>query len=241
MATQSSSSFTQLNSLSGDPTITQSNNSFVMPSNGNILFGYYQGATASRGRIQTQSLQARFLPNIYPVSTGLSQIFECNIADYTRAPIPVVTNDFLEVDIINGGSEASYAAVAVSFDNTPAVLSNTLILRGTSTTTLSANVYTTLSITWDQNLPSGLYSISGASVVSSTGVLFRLILTGQEYRPGGITTQQISYRPHPLFRYPGLLPEWGRFTNVQMPRCEVLATAADSGTQNIFLHCTKVG
>ncbi len=139
---------------------------------------------------------------------------------------------------MNGGSEVSYACIGATEQTVPITRGEIRCLRGTATTTCTANSYTLLSITWDATLQEGVYDLVGAEVQSANGVFFRVLLTGQVDRPGGICVTSLANRSRFYFTETFRFGSWGTFKESQMPQIELMAGAADA-SQVVHLFLVK--
>lgn len=115
--------------------------------------------------------------------------------------------------------------------------------RATSTQTLTANLWTTGSMTLEKELQAGQYACVGFLPSSATLIAARLLIPGQVYRPGvpgqvGAEEAARDFHPDYLEDFAGY--EMGRFSNEAIPEVQFLASAADAAEVVIFL-LVKVG
>src|SRR5438128_6548100 len=212
-----SSGMTQVNAISNEDVTTIQNNNYFFSDNRQILLAYAQGATIDRARIVTSSYNQAFYPQIRPVAVVSTISARPQIASFHRAPLPLQANEFLQAQVVNGGSEATYVGMWVSSSLQPVSYSDIRCVRATGTTTLTANSLTSAALTWDSNLtPNSTYAIVGAECVVTDGVFFRLILSGQQDRPGGCCTSTVGVEGNRFFTHDYLLGTWGTFTNSQL-------------------------
>lgn len=112
------------------------------------------------------------------------------------------------------------------------------IVRWTGATALTANVWTDVPVTLDQDLPAGEYALVGIFARSATAQAVRAIIPGQIVRPGVPAIAAASeaaarfHNPLALRDFGGY--EMGRFTNRQIPTLQFLATAADAAQDGEF-------
>jgi hypothetical protein len=111
--------------------------------------------------------------------------------------------------------------------------------RFTSTSTATANAWTTIPITFEQQIPVGNYDVWQAEVTSANIQAFRFVFDNQYYRPGWLGTAALGNRQPDQF-YQGVLGKWGRFRTVSLPRLQVLCNAADASFEG-YLRYIKVG
>lgn len=109
-------------------------------------------------------------------------------------------------------------------------------VRATGTTTLTAGAWTNGSITFDDAIPAGRWTVVGFRTRSANLVAARLVFPGQAWRPGvlGATLQQ-GFTPH-IFRY-GELGIMGAFDLDTIPTVDYLANVADTA-EVVYLDIT---
>lgn len=234
-----SGGFTRVNAVN-DPGMTISNNGYLLPSDHQCLFAYAQGATMNRTRIVSPTLLSNYPPLIRPVTVGAVPPTDPNVAVFLDSPIRLPAGESVTVETVNGASEATYVALGITPQLQPAPRGEIKILRGTASTTLTANTYTLLSVTWDHSLQTGIYHVVGAEVTSTTAIFFRLLFTGQAMRPGAMGNATIGLRPHAIFQQRFVLGSWGSFRQDQMPQIEVMGTAGDTA-ETVHLYLVKAG
>ena len=127
--------------------------------------------------------------------------------------------------------------VADRMNNANTVMTHMAI--GTGTTTAVAASWTTISLTWDNQLPVGRYALVGGHFTSATGVAWRTIFEDQMARPGGLAVDAGNERTATMFRKGGL-GIWGTFDSNRMPVFEVLCSAADTA-QTLLIDFVRTG
>jgi hypothetical protein len=100
-------------------------------------------------------------------------------------------------------------------------------VKFTSATATVANVWTTIPYGVTNVLPSGVYTMVLSELSSATAVAHRWIFSGQYLRPG------MPSAPNTFSRLPdviqqGWLGTMGAFRSTDLPRLQVLCTAADA-------------
>jgi hypothetical protein len=234
-----SSGYTQLNAIS-DSIYNVQNNKYLLDADHQLMFYYYEGATANRFRLNVPSLRSTFLPTMRPVSVNTTVPNYPNIGTLIDHAIIFRQNEEVGVDVANGGAEQSYVGLGVTKSFQPAPRAPVFTTRATGTTTQVSNSYSSCSLTYDDNLPPGTYAIVGAECVATNGIFFRLVLTGTNDRPGSVCTAAVGNRSYPAIAQEQRFGIWGTFTNTQLPRLEVMSKAADTA-QTLFLSLVKVG
>ncbi len=232
-----SSGYTKVNSIT-DPAMPTYNNNYTPPMDYHALFAFSMGPTQTTARIASPTISKNYPPNIRPIQVASVVPNDPNLCVFLEDPLRLPQYEGIEVDVQNGASEATYACIGATTQIIPPAKGEIKVLRGVATTTLTANTYTTLSVTWDYTLAQGTYDVVSAEVQSATGVFFRLIFPGQTDRPGGLCITAVGNRPHFYFYARYALGQWLTFPYTIMPQVEVMATAADT-TQKVFLYVVQ--
>lgn len=117
-------------------------------------------------------------------------------------------------------------------------------VRAVASTTLTAQKWTSVTMTPDADLEPGQYSLVGLIPISATCVAGRVIITGQNYRPGfigfaGTEAAAADFDPralkNPLYGYP-----MGSFAHTNIPQVQFLADAADT-SETVFFDVIRIG
>lgn len=94
-------------------------------------------------------------------------------------------------------------------------------------------------ITFEQNLPVGVYAVMGMHVISASGIGARLVFSGQGARPGCLAYDSIEDVSNQVFRN-GNLGVWGTFDTHAPPTLDILCRTTDS-SQEGWLDIVKIG
>lgn len=116
-------------------------------------------------------------------------------------------------------------------------------VRATGTTTLTANAWSTVPLTLDNDLEPGTYALVNFIPNSATGIAARAAITGQTYRPGmpclpGAEDVAMEYNGANLERL-GYY-NMGTFTHINVPQFQFLASAGDTA-ERVFLDIIRIG
>ena len=230
----------QVNALS-DQFLTIANNRFLMQQQWDLGFAAAYGADLQRAKIVQPSLRPICEPQIRPLVGAANTPSDPGIASYMRNPFKLGVNEELSVEVLqdSGGAQDSIVLMGLFGPTPPVAGGNIYTLRGTHSTTVTANAWSDVSITWDEQLKGGFYRVVGGTGFSATGVAFRLLGRNFAYRPGGLLVGDASERTNPMFRNGGI-GEWLQFDSNGMPNVEVLCTGADTSGE-IFLDIIPVG
>jgi hypothetical protein len=189
-------------------------------------------ANLQRARISTPTLALVTTPFIRPINQALTFGMPQRVWDLSEQPL--VIKGLEEITMLvtqNGGATQQVVAVAgLMWQSVPAPPGNIWVLRGTSTSAATINVWTQVAMAWQNALPTGQYAVCGMQASSATMIAARLILENQVPRPGVLGLQGLTNDTPFLFRAssPSDLGVWGQFHNYNMPLVEVLCTAADA-------------
>jgi hypothetical protein len=218
------------------------NKGFQVPSLNYLGAVYQVSLTGQRCQIQAPSLRTLPYPDFVPVNVGAG-LFESPVrgADWMKNPVPLSYTEEIDAFAVVGTTHVVYTAINLC--DGPAVApppGKMFTAHATSSTTLTAGAFTTVSMTFDQALPAGIYALIGARVYSATAVIFKMIpAMGPLWQPGGIGVQA----------YDGLTPDgqryggWGTWLTFQQnvpPAVNLFATAADTA-QEAWYDLIKVG
>lgn len=199
------------------------------------------GTTMSYARINTPTLRLPFQPVILPVTRGTVFPTDPNMDDKRANPLKLAALEEIIVSVLqaSGGAEAETVVLFLSAGYEPAPRGNIFTLRGTGGTAAVAATWTSTVVTWESNLPNGLYAVVGLHVESTTCIAARLIFSDSNWRPGCLGLSAPGLRSHVMFRQ-GQLGVWGRFRQTFMPQLEIFCTAADA-TQVVYLDYMQIG
>ena len=216
------------------------NGHFVFEKPMQIVFIAAIGNLLDRARINLPSVRGMSLPFIRPITVGTLMGTPPAVQDFRDHPFTIQPMEEFAMQVSNSGAGPTRTQIVVGIQERmrTAPEGTIITMRGTGTTTLVANTWTTCTITWADTLPPGVYAIVGLEVITVSGVAARLQIPGQIDRPGCLGTATINSQPHPMFMEGGL-GHWGEFESINTPGVQVLATAADTA-QEVFLQVVKV-
>jgi hypothetical protein len=218
------------------------NNHFVPQVNTMIQFMAAIGLLIARARLVSPKLRQVTTPFIRPINLALLPVSRMAIADYRQNPLSINGLEELVYDVTNSANTSgSYHGVAglMRGPYVPPPSGDIYTMRGTGTTTVTANGWSQAAITWQDTLPAGNYQAVGLEFISTTAIAARLIFEQQQDRPGCVGTAIDGNITHPMFLKGGL-GAWGMFTANRLPNVEVLCDSADTA-QEVFLDFVRVG
>lgn len=207
-----------------------------------ILYAAAMGTLLTRARISTPTLAVITTPFIRDISPALNvgnpQIF----ANYSQDPLQLAALEEIVMFQTDSAatSEVNAAILGFNIQSAPQPAGSVFTIRGTSAATLVANAWTNVgTVTWQNQLPTGLYAVVGGVFFSAGCIAGRLVLENTAFRPGGLGITAITNRTDLLFRF-GNLGMWGQFHNYAMPQIEFLSGSADTA-EEIYLDLVKIG
>ena len=222
---------------SGD---TVSNNQYFPNQDVELLELLAYGTALGAVRVSTPALRSVAPLDVHPFIVGATIPTNANIADMVSNPPIMFASEQIDIQTSESAGGTPVHRAIACLGVRPRVRSRGQRYRiiGTSATTLTANAWTTCPLTYNANLPHGVYEIQGITPISATGVAARLIVPGEYYRPGAPVLPDIGFRlPWPF--YEGTLGNLGRFDTRAYPQIEWLATAADTA-QTVFFDLCKI-
>lgn len=224
-----------------DTHVNVSGDNIRVPSFATKLFGYHvMGASTTLAQLSSPSLRAKNLIDISPVDLADEPASPSAVHLITDRPVQLQASEDLQFLAAEGGAGAvrtsAYVLLGEQIDAVPSGEIRTV--RFTTTGTLTANAFSTVTLTGSQQLEAGRYAIVGARVTSTGGRFARFIIPGSAHRPGCPAYDALSDLEVSAFRKGGL-GVWGEFEHVELPQCEVFSASADSDVV-VFLDLIKV-
>lgn len=224
-----------------DDIIAIQNSHFLPQKDVKVLAAVAIATTLARAKIVTPALRQLSPPFIRPIITANLPITIPGVADYRDCPLTLKGLEEVAIQATQTAAGPTQCNIGLQIDTgstPPSPQGQCITMRGTATTTLVANSWTSLTVTWADTLPVGRYACVGLQVKGATAILARLIFDGQIERPGCVAQTLLADNGHPMFRKGGM-GVWGYFTSNQMPIVQVLANVADT-SQEIYLDFIRV-
>lgn len=216
------------------------NSHFLPQRDFQLWFQGVAGAQLSRARLVTPSVRQVTTPFVRPVSAAAGWGFPQRIDTMEEGPLILRQGEEISLLATNGAvtSAQTYGILGLGLGPRTPVAGQQFTLRGTSTTTATANAWSTIAVTWQDVLPQGEYLITGAEFFSANQIAGRFILENQFYRPGAPGIQSLGNAAMDIFRYGGL-GAWGKFTNYAYPNVEVFCAAGDT-SHEVYMDLVKI-
>lgn len=163
--------------------------------------------------------------------------------DLRRAPLLLGVDEILQVQLLSNPAAVQDQWALLWFaDQVPQPVSGgrPFTVRATGTVTLTVNVWSTVDITLDENIPPGNYQVIGLRPESLGCVAGRLIFrTGDFWRPGALGVDTVIDIQHSMFRH-GEMGVLGEFPFTQLPAIEFLSVIADT-VETVHLDLIRIG
>jgi hypothetical protein len=225
-----------------DDIVLINNSHFVFQDPIAMIMAAAMSANLSRVKLSTPKTRQITNPFLRPLIGAATPPTSPNVADYRMNPFHLRAQEeisFLATSSIAMGTENLTIVSSYQVSPDPAPQGDIYTLRGTSTTAAVANKWTSLTVTWADNLPQGTYACVGLQHESATAQAARLIFQNQFYRPGALSVTSLQNRSHDMFRL-GNSGVYGRFIQTAMPTVQALCNAADA-SHEVYLDLIRTG
>lgn len=224
-----------------DTSLTIQNGHFLPQRPVQLVYWGAAGGLLTKVRLSTPTLVVITTPFLRDISVAQNFGSPMHFDELRQYPLTLTQLEEITAFVTQSAvtSTQNYVILGLMIQDSPAPAGQCYTIRGTATATLTANAWTNVStITWQNTLPTGVYSVIGATFESANCVAGRLILENWPWRPGGLGIVGVGNLTNPLFRH-GRLGDWGRFHSYVMPQVEMLSGVADT-TEEITLDIVKV-
>lgn len=209
---------------------TIQNNHFILSQNVQLMAAAVMSANLQRAKLASPTMRQIAAPYIRPIIGAATPGNNANVFIVDYDPFTLVPYEEIQLQATSSlamGTEQLTALLWAQYTADPLPMGNPIPLNFTSTTTATANKWTTITYTLTDTLPSGVYTIFGSECQSTNGIAHRWIISNQVPRPGMLSFTALSQRlPYALAK--GQLGAWGRFRSNDLPRLQVLCNGADA-------------
>lgn len=240
---------TQLDTLVDDVLTRTGTTRYLVPDDYRyIMWSAALGVSLTRAYLSSPSLQVRrTYAEIIPHRRGANAFSLDGLQVHVPiAPIELTATEELEALAAEDatGAEREYVLVALGPGERPAIPTGDIrIVRATATTTLTANAWTTVTVTPELSLEPGEYSLIGFLPISAGCIAARALFTGAVYRPGvpGLAGSEAAARSFDPATLPGVQwYEMGSFTHLTIPQFQFLSASADT-SETVIMWVVKTG
>lgn len=243
---QALGNITWLNESEGEQLmlIDSGDNDNLRPRQGFVrIVGAYVGApTAEVARFNSPHLRrvttGRYLT---PLSTTVEPGSPPAWVDLRSTPIEVKENEPLNLQVENDGAGAAETVVGLVWfsdggTNPVAPSAKSFWTRATGSTTVTADQWSGVATTLDNDLEEGTYKLLGVVGIGATMVGWRVRRIADNHRPGGLAMDAVSdLIGHQQPWANGGLGVLETFEHDEPPTIEVLCDAADTSQEFLFL------
>jgi hypothetical protein len=161
-------------------------------------------------------------------------------------PIALTPDEDLEVQAAEDavGASAVYALIALGPATLPPPPAGPIRrIRATASVTLTANAWSTVTLTPDLSLEPGIYTLINFIPISAGVIAARALFVGQVFRPGmpglaGTEAAAVDY-DDALFRQLGYYA-MGTFKHTDFPQFQFLSSTADT-SETVIMDVVKTG
>ena len=216
------------------------NNKILLQSDMKLVLATMYGVGLNVPRIQTPWLIQTASLQCTPFGTAATGGSNPNTVDFTGAPVLLRKTESIDVQTTNTDAGAqTHNAILQLWDGVGGnPTGQRLKILATSVGPAVAGAWTRINLTYQDNLPNKVFAIVGIEVFCATGLIGRLDIPGQAYKPGVPVKNAVANRLY-WHQYDLQMGELGRFSNQALPALEVFATAADA-LFNVWLDVVVV-
>lgn len=235
-------SLDQLNALA-DAQLLERNNNFIFRRDTQLQWGWIGGANLTRARIVAPSFRPITNPEIRPFDQSLLPPDDPAIFNLMRNPLRLPQDEEIQIETSNnlgtGSEQTTFLLSLLIGSRRPMPAGDVFIWRATSTDAATANTWTNVGLTFDNDLPRGRWAIVGFEYQATNAFAARIIFDGEFFRPGVLAITGLGNRPHPIM-VDGSLGMLGEFDAFRPPEVEVLNNSTDADHE-FFFRIMRIG
>lgn len=224
-----------------DDILTIQNSHFVLGAPMQLIAAMAMSATLSRCKLASPSMRQIASPFIRPINVAAIPANNPNIWLLDHNPFTIPPFEEIQAQLTSAVAMTEPAAVLIWLANMiePYPIGNIIPLRWTSTTAAVANAWTSVTVTFADTLPSGIYTAVQSEHFSTNARAHRWIFSNQLYRPGCVSQAANSSRT-PYAVGMGQFGVMGRFRSNDLPRAQVLVNGTDASHEG-YLSVLRTG
>ncbi len=210
-----------------------------------LLAAYSIGVGQTRARIVAPSLRA--FAN-YEIAAKITAEFVASdgpgrLLSIVRNPLPLAVGESVNYESDGGagaGGGQQTGVILLGDGPMQAVSGEIRTVRTTASIVGPEAIWTSGSITFSEDLPTGNYAVVGARCEANNPGAFRLIFVSGGPRPGSLSTLE-DRGSEILGARMGGWGIWGQFNTNQPPTLDILSLAGAGAAQVLYLDIMRVG
>jgi hypothetical protein len=230
----------ELNALSDQHLITSGKDITVPDVYDKLMAVYASGITINRAQISSPTMRKSLILDGDNINIGVEPLSPPPFIDMFDNPRQLKASEGLRALATQGSAGAEIERVVVFLGDgkldTPT--GEVMTVKCTGTTTLGADAWSLVPLTFSQQLESGRYQIVGARFEAAGAVAGRLVIPGSAWRPGAIATDLAADILANRFQTP-ISGIWGEFSHSFPPQAEFLSVSADTA-ETVYLDLIKI-
>lgn len=241
-STSAAQTDTDIPVVTPDPSVAILNKHPIFPKPVWPQWIYGLGLTMTRVRLSTPRLKPVTRVAINPIDQSATPTENLRLFEYWRRPIllnPIEEVQFLRTNT-TAVAEQDFVVLTVGDNMRNIPPGDMYVMRATTAFSPTANAWSAGTITNDDVLQPGRYSIVGTRVNNSGGVAARWIFPGApvvgapiQIRPGVKVDQSVTQEGTWWMRY-GMMGEYGQFENVALPTIEMLVATVTANPEIFY-------
>lgn len=227
-----------------DPAIFTLGDDVRIPSDVPFMIGVaacIEATLATRVQVTSPSLKRLASIDVSPFDTGLVIDSGHKVNMFPMSPVALKGGEALNLLHQNNPAAATdqYGLVWLSDGPQPPVAGDIFTIRAEMSVTAVLGSWVNGGLTFDTDLPVGVYDVVGMRCVEPTTVAARLVFPGGAFRPGvqGLGTEGTDDNEHHRMGKSGV---WGQFETNTPPTVDILA-AAGAITPVVYLDVIARG
>ncbi len=222
-----------------DQLLSSFNNGYQIPFDGRLLAFYYGNVSATDVRLNSPTFRRMFLPHPSPISLTALPADNAPVVKFPGGGLPLLQSEELAVEGSRAVAAAAdaYALIWISRGPITPVNGLAFTIRATATVTVAEGAWASGAVTLSETLPAGNYDVVGMRVVGTNILAGRLIIPGQDLRPGVLADQAEGEFQLPHFR-DGNFGRFGTIPSFQNVQVEFFGAGA-STAQTVYIDLIK--
>lgn len=217
------------------------NGHYLPQENLKLFGGWFGGANLTAVTLVTPRSRMVVPPRLYPIQQALLPPDRPHMWDRRTNPFTLNAVEEISLQMNIGGTANAITTgvlfVGESLDAVPP--GDVYSLHGTSSTAATANQWTQVTVTWDQTIPAGTYTVIGSQHQSTNAIAHRFNFRNKPLRPGFLSITSLGNVTDPTYYFGG----WGalgQFNTTVYPFIEVFCNGTDN-SHDFVINMIKTG